>query len=419
MLSTAPGPDGIPYPFWKELAKRVDSWNESHPDTTIPSFWETFTDLANWLAKHGTNSFGFKDANISLFFKKGDPTLVSNYRPISSMNTDCKLYTNLINMHLSPWAESKLHLDQKGFVPNRLITEHTCLASEVFHLTNRTDLDSYLISLDQSKVYDQVDQTLLQRTMARMGLPPGLLKLISDILLWPCSRVRINSGYSKWFSLRRGVRQGDPLSCLLYDFSIEPLGMRLRNALSGISIDRLLPAKLLMYADDTNIFANATENLAKIKTVLDLTSLALGSQFNDEKTIIKPMGSPAFRHATHSISNANTQAFPNATILPPDESVRVLGVWIGSTDQASTRWDQISTHVTKIIRQWHAIGASARNRVLLAKALMQSRCYYLLDSNSIPPLKLKKISRAIQRFVRGPNSCMPYSSLAPPSPSEG
>jgi Reverse transcriptase (RNA-dependent DNA polymerase) len=154
MLSTAPGPDGIPYPFWKELAKRIDSWNESHPDATIPSFWETFTELANWLAKNSTNSHGFKNANISLFFKKGDPTLVSNYRPISSMNTDCKLYTNLINMRLSPWAESKLHLDQKGFVPNRLITEHTCLASEVFHLTNKTGLNGYLISLDQSKAYD-------------------------------------------------------------------------------------------------------------------------------------------------------------------------------------------------------------------------------------------------------------------------
>jgi hypothetical protein len=60
-----------------------------------------------------------------------------------------------------------------------------------------------------------------------MGLLADLLKLVSDVLHKPRSRVRINSGYSRWFSLRWGVRQGDPLSCLLYDFSIEPLGMRL------------------------------------------------------------------------------------------------------------------------------------------------------------------------------------------------
>jgi Reverse transcriptase (RNA-dependent DNA polymerase) len=201
MPSTAPRPDGIPYPFWKEMAQRIDSWNTAHPDKTLPTFWETFTKLTNWLALHGTNSHGFKNANISLFFKKGDPTLVSNYRPISSMNTDCKMYTNLINMHLSPWAECKLHLDQKGFVPNHLITEHTRLASEVLHLANSVKQNGYLISLDQSKAYDRVDQPLLLTTMTKMGLPPQLLTLISDILHQPKSRVRINSSYSKWFTL--------------------------------------------------------------------------------------------------------------------------------------------------------------------------------------------------------------------------
>jgi hypothetical protein len=174
-----------------------------------------------------------------------------------------------------------------------------------------------------------------------------------------------------------------------------------------------------MYADDTNIFAKESESLTEIKAVLDITSHALGSQFNREKTIIKPMGDQTFKRTAHTTGNANTRAFPYATILSPDDSVHVLGIWIGSTDRASTRWDQISSHITKIIRQWHAIGASARNRVLLAKALMQSRCYYLLDSNSIPPQKLRKISQTIQQFVRGPNSCMPYSSLASPIPLGG
>jgi Reverse transcriptase (RNA-dependent DNA polymerase) len=196
MPPMAPGPDGIPYPFWKALAKQIESHNERNTDNPLPTFWETFMNLANWLRINGTNSHGFKDANISLFFKKGDPTLVSNYRPISSMNTDCKLYTNLINARLSPWAESKLHQDQKGFMPNRLITDHTRLASEVFHLANSTGHNSYLISLDQSKAYDRVDQTLLLETLACMGLPPSLVKLISDVLHQPCSRVCINSGYS-------------------------------------------------------------------------------------------------------------------------------------------------------------------------------------------------------------------------------
>jgi hypothetical protein len=76
-----------------------------------------------------------------------------------------------------------------------------------------------------------------------------------------------------------------------------------------------------MYADNTNIVANDSECLTTIKATLDLTSRALGSQFNGEKTIIKLVGDPQFKLSAHFIGNANTQAFPDATILPPDGSV--------------------------------------------------------------------------------------------------
>jgi hypothetical protein len=178
-------------------------------------------------AAHSTNRLGLKDANLSLFFKKGDPTLVANYQPISSMNTDCKMYTNLVNARLAPWAMTKLHDNQKGFVPLRYITEHTRLCAEIAHLSNLTETPGYIVSLDQAKAYDRVDLPLLLDTLSAMGLPADLITMIRDITSECRTRVRINSGYSCTFKLRRGVRQGDPLSCLLFAFSIEPMGMRL------------------------------------------------------------------------------------------------------------------------------------------------------------------------------------------------
>ena len=115
MPNTAPGPDGIQYSFWKSLSSRIRDRIQSGVD--IPEFRDTFLSLTDDLRLHGTDRSHFKDANISLFFKKGDPTLASNYRPISSMNTDCKMYTNLVNSRLQPWACAKIHPDQKGFIP--------------------------------------------------------------------------------------------------------------------------------------------------------------------------------------------------------------------------------------------------------------------------------------------------------------
>jgi len=151
MPSTAPGPDGIPYGFWKRIIKILDGLQDSTPPPQ--TFWSVFTELTTEITERGLSREGFKNANISLFYKKGDPTLVSNYRPISSMNTDCKMYTNLINMRLAPWAMSKLHPDQKGFVPGRLMNEHTRLASEVAHLCDATDTPGFIVGLDQAKAY--------------------------------------------------------------------------------------------------------------------------------------------------------------------------------------------------------------------------------------------------------------------------
>src|SRR5258706_12746667 len=110
MPNTAPGPDGLPYRFYTALASKLDLLVIS--DCTTASFWDVFTSLANEIRLNGSNCCDFKLANLSLFFKKGDPTLVSNYRPISSMNTDCKMYTNLVNGRISPWAVTKIHPDQ-------------------------------------------------------------------------------------------------------------------------------------------------------------------------------------------------------------------------------------------------------------------------------------------------------------------
>ena len=157
MHNTAPGPDGLPFSFWKSLHRRIVDHNKSFPLDQLRPFWETFIEMANDVRVHGSSRCRFKDANISLFFKKGDPTLTENYRPISSMNTDCKLYTNLLNNRLSPWAMVKIHPDQKGFIPGRLITEHTRLAYEVSHLADITGTRGFLVSLDQAKAYDRVD----------------------------------------------------------------------------------------------------------------------------------------------------------------------------------------------------------------------------------------------------------------------
>jgi len=412
MPNTAPGPDSIPYGFWKKLRIKIQSLGDT-PDPP-PAFWDIFRKVANDVRTRGSSRCGFKDANVSLFYKKGDPTLVSNYRPISSMNTDCKMYTNLVNARLAPWAVCKIHEDQKGFVPGRLMSDHTCLAQAVAHSCSSSGTSGYLVSLDQAKAYNRVDQAWLLRVMKAMGLPRCLVSLIQDILPNCRSHVRINSGYSKWFKLKRGVQQGDPLSCLLFNFSIEPLAMHLRRIVGGISVGGLAPAKVMLYADDINLFLSRSDDIPLVSSCLTDVSFAVSSKFNLDKTDIKPLGPADFTQACFDSQTMGGALLPGAYILPPTDPLRVLGVWVATPNFAAPRWAQIFKHNARLMRQWRAIGVSVCNRALLAKALLQSRCYHLLDGNGVHPSTLRRMSQQIQNFVRGRFSTMPFDTLAAP-----
>ena len=397
MPNTAPGPDGIHYGFWKKLMIILDGLQDGA--TPPRTFWSIFIDVTKDIVLRGSSWEGFKDANISLFFKKGDPTLVSNYRPISSMNTDCKMYTNLLNNRLVPWAIKKLHPDQKGFVPGRLMYEHTQLAAEVAHLCDATETPGFIVGLDQAKAYDRVDQSWLISVLLAFGLPGQLTRLIEDLVVGCRSRVRINSRYSPYFALKRGVRQGDPLSCLLFNFSIEPLAIKLRQRVVGLRVPGLDLVRVMLYADDVNLFLSEEDSVQDISTCLTEVSYAIGSKFNMSKTDVKPVGAHAFQEKCYKNQDMAGPTIPGACILPLADPLWILGVWVGSRDNALHRWTQIDSHIKKIISQWRAIGANVRNRSLLAKALMLSRCHFLMDGNGIPPHVLRRISNRVMGFV--------------------
>ena len=167
----------------------------------------------------------------------------------------------------------------------------------------------------------------------------------------------------------------------------------------------------MMYADDTNLFLSTKEDdIEAVTDCLECTSYAISCKSNLDKTDVLPVGSDHHKGATHD----NGVQLPGAYVLAPRSPLRILGVWIGCQKQAGPRWAQILTHTKSLIGQWSTIGASMLNRVLIAKLLMQSHCYYLLDGNGIPLTMLTKLSNMINRFVRGRYSLLPYRMLAPP-----
>ena len=83
--------------------------------------------------------------------------------------------------------------------------------------------NGFIIALDQEKVYNKICHNYLDKTLEAYNLPEGFRKIIKSLYKSAEMVVMINGTPSVPFKVSRGVQQGDPLSCLLFNLTIAPL----------------------------------------------------------------------------------------------------------------------------------------------------------------------------------------------------
>lgn len=158
------------------------------------------------------------------------PPEISNYRPITLLNMDYKLLTKTLALQLIKPIHKLIHLDQVGFIPKHLIFNHIRLASTIINYMEVMEIDGEIIALDQEKAYDEIRHRYLWNMMKAMNLPAHFVTTVMALYNNTHTPVAINRVVSKPFwVVTRGVRQGDPLFCLLFNLAIEPLACKLRN----------------------------------------------------------------------------------------------------------------------------------------------------------------------------------------------
>jgi len=227
-------------------------------------------------------------------YKKKERTEIANYRPITLLNTDYKLLTKALAIQLAKAAPRLIHPDQSGFIPNRSIFDPIRLAKMMIEYADISEEDGALIALDQEKAYDRISHDYLIETLQTFNLPNMFINTVKALYSNTHTRVAINGMLSEPFKVTRGVRQGDPLSCLLFDLAIEPLACTLRNSnlIKGYNIPGITHrVKINLYADDTTIYLNKNDKYSDLENILNEWCLALGAKFNMDKTEIIPIGS--------------------------------------------------------------------------------------------------------------------------------
>lgn len=206
--------------------------------------------------------------------------------------------TKALTIKLGKAAPEIIDPAQAGFVPGRHIYDHIWLFKLVINLAEATEQNGAIIALDQAKAYDKIKHDYLWKTLKQYGFPDEFISTVKALYSDAFTTLIVNGTKSSQpFQVTRGVRQGDPLSCLLFDIAIEPLAEALRKSnLKGFTIpgkaERLIAT---FFADDTTVYLSADDGFGELQEILDRWCLAAGAKFNISKTEIIPMGTPEYR----------------------------------------------------------------------------------------------------------------------------
>ena len=246
----APGSDGLPMEFF------VKFWDILGLD---------LVDVLNSCYLSGSLSLSQRRGIISLVFKKGDRLDARNWRPISLLNVDYKLASRAIAGRLLKVIHSVVNKDQTC---GRFIGENVALLRDVVDFASSSNVPVAIISLDQEKAFDRVDWRFMRATLSKMGFGSSFIRWVDLFYTGVQSAVIVNGYLSGFFSLSRGVRQGCPLSPLLYVLVSEVLAVnnRANPAITGLFLPGV-PAPLspiTQYADDTSLITGSDRSIRAV-----------------------------------------------------------------------------------------------------------------------------------------------------------
>ncbi|XP_026439725.1 uncharacterized protein LOC113338544 [Papaver somniferum] len=379
---SAPGPDGFSGCFYRHC------WNIIATDL--------FSSSKNcWLMRKIPN--GINSSFIVLIPKNTRSDTIKDFRPIGLSNFFFKIITKFLATRLGTVLNRLISEEQVAFMKGRNIHENIALASELINeISAPRNFGNVGLKLDIAQAFDTVSWEFIAEVFRQYGLSETWCSWIHSILSSARISVLINGSPEGFFSITRGLHQGDPLSPLIFVLIENILSRNLSKLFAKRSMHNMVSKKgvaptHLLFADDILVFCRGNlHSLQNLKTMLNVYEKVSGQCVNYSKSKFYYSG------GTYSRSIAIANYLDMERDLFPD---KYLGIQLKPGIVLHIHVRQVVEKIMDKLASWKGKLLIFQARLVLIRSVIASYVIHSMAIYKWPCNIIKQVERAIRNFL--------------------
>lgn len=372
-----PGCDDLPVELYVAL------WDLVGPD---------LLELYEEMVVEGRMPPSLREGMITILYKrKGERSDLKNWRPISLLNVDYKILAKVLANRLKSVIGQIIHPDQTCGIPGRRIADSLALVRDTVQYIHGRHVHAALVSLDQEKAFDRVSHEFMCRALRRFGLGEMFCSYVNVMYTDISSLVLVNGWKTDPFPILSGVRQGCPLSPLLFVCCIELFARSIRRnpEIRGITApgpDRR-EVKCSLYMDDVTVFCADRRSIDTLAQTCEDFGQASGAKVNCGKSEVMLFGK---------------WFLPSSAPIPfsiKTDFIKILGVWFGAEGAALKSWEERLSKMRQKFGLWSLRELTIEGKTLVLRSEILPVLQYLAQAWPPRVNTCKAITRAVFHFI--------------------
>ena len=285
--------------------------------------------------------------------------------------------------------------DQTAYIKGRYMGCNIRQMSDIIDFYDMHEKSGLLLMLDFKKAFDSLEWNFLLKTLVFFNFGPSFIRWIKTIYKLPEACVKNNGYISDNFTIHRGIRQGCPVSALIFILCVEVLGLKVRQHPKLLGFDlgnKDKPVKVIQYADDGVLFLNNKDELCNALNLLDKFGKVAGTVLNNSKCEGLWLGKDKQQQNGCKIFGLK---WPN--------QIKCLGIYMGHNKELNNirNWVEKINDVESLLMRWKKRDLTLFGKVLIIKSFAISKLILAASLLPIPENCVKEINKILFNFLWG------------------